>query len=52
MGSSIQTATVCPFSFPGKKRDWRSTSMLSAAFATLGKDGCGGCHDTFRKKQD
>jgi cytochrome c556 len=23
-----------------------------AAFATLGKDGCGGCHDTFRKKQD
>lgn len=21
-----------------------------AAFATLGKDGCGGCHSTFRKK--
>lgn len=22
-----------------------------AAFATLGKDGCGGCHETFRKKK-
>lgn len=22
-----------------------------AAFATLGKEGCGGCHTTFRKKQ-
>jgi cytochrome c556 len=22
-----------------------------AAFATLGKEGCGGCHDTFRKKE-
>ena len=23
-----------------------------AAFAALGKEGCGGCHETFRKKQD
>ena len=23
-----------------------------AAFAVLGKEGCGGCHETFRKKQD
>jgi cytochrome c556 len=22
-----------------------------AGFATLGKDGCGGCHETFRKKK-
>ena len=22
------------------------------AFAALGKEGCGGCHETFRKKQD
>ena len=22
-----------------------------AAFATLGKEGCGGCHETFRKKE-
>jgi cytochrome c556 len=25
-------------------------SAILAAFATLGKDGCGGCHGTFRKK--
>jgi cytochrome c556 len=24
----------------------------TAAFATLGKEGCGGCHTTFRKKQN
>jgi cytochrome c556 len=23
-----------------------------AAFAALGKEGCGGCHETFRKKED
>ena len=23
-----------------------------AAFAALGKEGCGGCHETFRQKQD
>ena len=23
-----------------------------AAFGALGKEGCGGCHETFRKKQD
>ena len=23
-----------------------------AAFTALGKEGCGGCHETFRKKQD
>ena len=23
-----------------------------AAFAALGKEGCGGCHETFRKKQN
>lgn len=23
-----------------------------AAFAALGKEGCGGCHETFRRKQN
>jgi cytochrome c556 len=23
-----------------------------ATFAALGKEGCGGCHETFRKKED
>jgi cytochrome c556 len=26
--------------------------MIAAAFAELGKDGCGGCHSKFRQKQD
>lgn len=26
--------------------------MIAAAFAEVGKDGCGGCHSKFRQKQD
>ena len=45
---------------PRRRRSWprswprppgsATPQATLAAFATLGKDGCGGCHETFRKK--
>ncbi|WP_051329219.1 c-type cytochrome [Geminicoccus roseus] len=32
--------------------DSGDAKQVTAAFATLGKEGCGGCHQTYRKPQD